>query len=583
MATFSSSRLLKALLVLLIIFSEIKLYRWWTETDSSRERTPSWVAGSTSKLGLGSKKESFLRKRIAVVTSFGAHDVFMSLVDTLESILLPPSSSPPHSPASSLPNTAASSSPVRVYTRGLRYGLGTQVLSELGIYSAPYYGSDQALEDIDAGWEGKGADVVVLGTCEIDMEYYSDSLWKIWQSRPDDRKFSLVCIVHNSGDFGWAEKYSGDWARTDSLRIMPISPHVSQGEFENLVAWSDEPARHHLGYSKVPIHAHIPILPIERLRGFNAHGKHTGEYIFSPEQDGLGELRAKPKSRSKQTTEDDGDEFWKVETSEEGEVVLGGGLKEGLDTTWGRRDGKVLRDAIIQGNFETARRNYIEVFADLEAEIALDPSAWGYLPPASSSAPFVPASTRNNFVLHLAGNGNADFIPSRLSKHVVKVHKGLSYPDFFSLMGSMDVVLPSFTATGSYYDHQASSTVAMAMQCEVPLLVTPRILRAYSYLTSATTILRPPTIGEIQALKILRTSVFSGPARGYSHTAERSYTHKIGLVSSGEEMEEHASVRREAEEMVQRGWTTNEKGWRRFKKGIREGNEVVVRKMVLER
>lgn len=48
-------------------------------------------------------------------------------------------------------------------------------------------------------------------------------------------------------------------------------------------------------------------------------------------------------------------------------------------------------------------------------------------------------------------------------------------------------------------------------------------------------------------------------------------------------MEEHVSVRREAEEMVQRGWTTNEKGWRRFKKGIREGNEVVVMKMVLER
>lgn len=33
------------------------------------------------------------------------------------------------------------------------------------------------------------------------MEYYSDSLWKIWQSRPDDRKFSLVCIVRESSVF----------------------------------------------------------------------------------------------------------------------------------------------------------------------------------------------------------------------------------------------------------------------------------------------------------------------------------------------------------------------------------------------
>ena len=50
----------------------------------------------------------------------------------------------------------------------------------------------------------------------------------------------------------------------------------------------------------------------------------------------------------------DDDEFWKVETSEEGELVLGGGREAGLDSTWGRRDGKVLRDAIIQGNFEVS-------------------------------------------------------------------------------------------------------------------------------------------------------------------------------------------------------------------------------------
>jgi len=226
-------------------------------------------------------------------------------------------------------------------------------------------------------------------------------------------------------------------------------------------------------------------------------------------------------------------------------------------------------------------------------------------------------------------------------------------------MGSMDVVLPSFTDLGnckfgslrtkwreiktrrlahlslflasnlSDYDRQASSTVAMAMQCEVPLLVTPRILRAYSYLSSSlsvppffpspttsslpffllppisplpniyslltlsrsltgteTTILRPQTLTEIQALHILRTSLFSPPARGYLHTAERSYTEHgdvIGVVSSGDEMEEHVLVRREAEEMVKRGWTTTEKAWRKFKKGVREGNEVVVRKMVLQR
>ena len=74
---------------------------------------------------------------------------------------------------------------------------------------------------------------------------------------------------------------------------------------------------------------------------------------------------------------------------------------------------------------------------------------WGYLPPSSQTSPFVPLpKSKDHFVLHLAGNGNPDFISARLVDHVVKVHKGLSYLDFFSLMGSMDVVLPAFTEEG---------------------------------------------------------------------------------------------------------------------------------------
>jgi len=76
----------------------------------------------------------------------------------------------------------------------------------------------------------------------------------------------------------------------------------------------------------------------------------------------------------------------------------------------------------------------------------VDPAAWGYLPPTSPTAAFLPANT-DNFVLHLAGNGKDDFVPTRL-QHVVAIHKALSYPDFFSLMGSMDLVLPAFKDGG---------------------------------------------------------------------------------------------------------------------------------------
>jgi hypothetical protein len=50
------------------------------------------------------------------------------------------------------------------------------------------------------------------------MAEWSDALFRIWLARPDDRKFDLICIVHNSNDAGWAETYSADWVR---VRFFP--------------------------------------------------------------------------------------------------------------------------------------------------------------------------------------------------------------------------------------------------------------------------------------------------------------------------------------------------------------------------
>ena len=104
-------------------------------------------------------------------------DVYMSLVATLESLLLPPSSkssssssTPPPSSSSSSDLDDASSSPIRVYGRGLRFDLGPHVLSKLGVYTSPsvLYRTEEALEDVDAGWGGLGADAVVLPTVELE-------------------------------------------------------------------------------------------------------------------------------------------------------------------------------------------------------------------------------------------------------------------------------------------------------------------------------------------------------------------------------------------------------------------------------
>jgi hypothetical protein len=118
---------------------------------------------------------------------------------------------------------------------------------------------------------------------------------------------------------------------------------------------------YHEGLQYVRARPHVPILPIEHLPSFNAHGRHPGIFINNA-QDGMGEGLA---SDYEGTSND---------------TVL----------TWGRRDGRILRDAIIQGgvglglsrsswpscsqfiptgNFDPSRRDYENFLLDLEAEI----------------------------------------------------------------------------------------------------------------------------------------------------------------------------------------------------------------------
>lgn len=105
----------------------------------------------------------------------------------------------------------------------------------------------------------------------------------------------------------------------------------------------------------------------------------------------------------------------------------------------------ILTTAVIQGNFDPNRRDYEGVFHDLASELASDPVAWGYHPLVAEEPSFRPNPTDEipPFVLHLAGNGDME-VPVLL-KNVVQVHTGLGYPEFFKLMSSMDVALPSFS------------------------------------------------------------------------------------------------------------------------------------------
>ena len=50
----------------------------------------------------------------------------------------------------------------------------------------------------------------------------------------------------------------------------------------------------------------------------------------------------------------------------------------------------------------------------------------------------------------LLGQGNRE-IPQRLV-HVIQIHSNLPYPEFYSLLHSMDLLIPAFRGEGYYTD-----------------------------------------------------------------------------------------------------------------------------------
>ncbi|KAL7414541.1 hypothetical protein BDY24DRAFT_385586 [Mrakia frigida] len=433
-------------------------------------------------------------RRVMVASHFTAHeDVYMSLVHTLSSLLPSPKN-------------------VRVYAAEFRWGFA-DIVEQIGLYPGKTYhdpatlAGDLAKTDLFGavkGDVGKKADMVVLGTCEIDMEHFSEDLFKQYLARPADDKFTLVCIVHNAFAVEWLIKYGADWVKEGALRIMPISDHVKRAFLYHFDLWADTADTHQVGYEYVPVHVHIPVLPLK--------------------------LPTKPAKN------------------------------------------EMLTNAVIQGSFDPNRRDFEGVFQDLIEELDADPRPWGYHPLSSTTSPTTYLPIKDDpsippFYLHLAGNGDIT-VPEKLA-HIVKVHVGLSYPDFFALMSSMDVALLAFSASqkGGYFEVQASSSVAMAVMCEVPLLTTHHIRKVYTYTSSPSiTLLRPSYLREIAALKVLRSGVWSPPSLPSSEDG------RIASVPPG--------VEGEIEEMIRLGWKRTEESWRVYQKGLSERNREVGRRLL---
>ncbi|OBZ66784.1 GDP-mannose 4,6 dehydratase [Grifola frondosa] len=187
-----------------------------------------------------------------------------------------------------------------------------------------------------------------------------------------------------------------------------------------------------------------------------------------------------------------------------------------------------------------------------------DPHAWGYLPLEGRNS-FIPNphSPAKPFELLLVGAGYLD-VPDELA-YMVSMYRDLDYEDFYTLIAEADVIIPAFVGA-AYYEFQASSTINLAVELDVPLLATRRTREAYGYIDDDRAVItRPAAMPEVAALKALRT----GDALSFLTP---------GPALTGETTLSTLSVRAAVERMLRGGWLREKRVFEEFKSGIRQKN-----------
>ena len=111
---------------------------------------------------------------------------------------------------------------------------------------------------------------------------------------------------------------------------------------------------------------------------------------------------------------------------------------------------------------------------------------------------------------------------------------------------------------------QASSTVALATELAVPLLVTERLRRTYGYIDDVRAVVtRPAAMSEVQALKALRI----GDAAAFLNSDPAGVGVAMGTVKG---------VREAVDQMLKDGWVRDRGEWMEWRQDVWERNWVVV-------
>ncbi|KAH8555423.1 hypothetical protein BGW37DRAFT_477101 [Umbelopsis sp. PMI_123] len=118
---------------------------------------------------------------------------------------------------------------------------------------------------------------------------------------------------------------------------------------------------------------------------------------------------------------------------------------------------------VVQGIFETGRRDYNSLFDRLQDKVTADEEGW------------------NDFHLLLLGQGSPFDLKEPLASHV-STFNDLPYLDYYDKIHHSLALLPAF-ASDSYLLYKASSSVGASLLTGVPLIADQALLDSYRHLT----------------------------------------------------------------------------------------------------
>lgn len=118
---------------------------------------------------------------------------------------------------------------------------------------------------------------------------------------------------------------------------------------------------------------------------------------------------------------------------------------------------------VVQGLFETGRRDYGALFEHLQSKITSNEEDW------------------NDFHLLLLGQGSPFDLEEPLKSHV-STYNDLPYLDYYDKIHHSLALLPAF-ASDAYLVYKASSSIGASLLTGVPMIADQQLLNSYRHLT----------------------------------------------------------------------------------------------------